>query len=288
MNEQLFRAMGSEIAIISDCPESQLEYIPAWFEAWEAILSRFRPTSELMLLNQRPHEWVEVSTVLWDVMQLALAAAHISDGIVVPTVLPALINAGYDRSFEHVTASDSAHEQPIKLGDWRMIRTDQQRIWLPADVQLDLGGVGKSWAAQRTLDYLQGVHGLVDVGGDIAVKGGTPNGDPWLIEVQNPFDPDGVITTIELATGGVATSGRDYRTWTHNGKPQHHLIDPRTGSPANTDVMSVTVIASSVIEAEIAAKATLILGSAAGLDWLHRQDVWDWIIVRDDGDVMES
>src|SRR5262249_21878760 len=104
------------------------------------------------------------------------------------------------------------------------------------------------------------------------------------VGVANPFFPDDALDNLLLARqGGVATSGRDYRRWQRGGRWVHHILDPRTGLPAETDVLTATVIAPSAARAEVAAKAALILGSQASPAWLDARSELAGCLVLDDG-----
>lgn len=298
-----FRAMGSQIVVLLDVeatPEAAvlLDAVPGWFAEWEQCLSRFRPASELAHLNRKAGQWVPVSPVLWDVLQHALAAARASAGLVTPALLDALEMAGYDRSFEYLLPAGASAPHPATIGsrrnpddDWQAIELDPRThsIRVPADMPLDLGGIAKGWAAQQALQRLA-VHGpvLVNVGGDIAVSGPWRDGTRWPIGVMDPLAPEQQLDVLMVATGGVATSGREYRRWQLNGVWQHHILDPRTRQPAATDVLSATIIAPSACEAEMAAKVTLILGSGAGLDWLEERTALAGLLVLEDGTVVSS
>lgn len=136
-------------------------------------------------------------------------------------------------------------------------------------MRLDLGGIAKGWAADIAAQRLaKAGPALIDAGGDIAVSGPMADGSPWPIAIANPFAPEDSLGLLLLVRGAVATSGRDYRRWTRGGVEQHHIIDPRTGQPAQTDVLSATIVAPDGPAAEMAAKVALILGSQAGLAWL--------------------
>ena len=287
-----FRAMGCHMTAMLDAESynGPLAEVPAWFETWEQIFSRFRTDSELSQLNRRAGQWVRVSATLWEVTHLALIAASWSDGLFSPTILNALEAAGYDRTFAEITVSD----QPIVPqpdGQWRAIQRQsrERSIWLPPHARFDLGGIAKGWAADRAAREL-GQYGpaLIDAGGDIAISGPRADGSPWPIGVLNPFRPDQPFETLKVAQGGVATSGKDYRRWLRDGKMQHHLIDPRTGLPAQTDVLSATVIAPTTFEAEIAAKVIVLCGSTQGLTWLNEQPEYAAVIVREDGRAVYS
>lgn len=253
--------------------QSRLAQVPDWFEEWEQCLSRFRSDSELSQLNQSAGIPVQVSQTFWDVLQVAVEAEERSEGLVTPTVLHALVQAGYDRSFESLAQAKmgKGEFETAPLASTTMIRLDSstRSIRLPLDVGLDLGGVAKGWAAHQAMRRLRNYGpALVDAGGDIAISGLQADGSSWPVSIANPFNPDSDLGLLMLGKCGVATSGRDYRRWRQNGTWQHHIIDPRSGKPAETDVISATVIAPTVMEAEVAAKVALILGSQAGISWL--------------------
>jgi len=286
-NERLltinFRAMGCQMAahLEGSGPEARarLEQVPGWFEAWEQCLSRFRPDSELACLNAHAGEAVRVSPDLWDVAQLALRVARQSRGQVVPTLLGALERAGYDRSFDLMGGAAAAvslaplNEAEAPVEAWRSIqcRSKGRTVQLPAGVRLDLGGVAKGWAATRAARAL-GVLGpaLVDAGGDVAISAPRAGGQGWPVGVAAPYsETDELLGVLNVRGGGVATSGRDYRRWQQGGVSQHHLIDASTGRPAQTDVLSATVLAPELWQAEMAAKVVVVSGAEAGLAWLE-------------------
>jgi len=294
MHELAFRAMGSEMRVLLDGTASlgnPLAQVPVWFAAWEATLSRFQPGSELSRLNARAGRVVRVSRTLWAVLQAALLAARRTGGLVTPTGLRALEAAGYTRSFTAGVGSGASMAPGGPLPRWQSIRCRPhvRSVRVPAGVRLDFGGIAKGWAADRTAHALAAVGpALVDAGGDIRVSGPCADGRPWPIGVADPHDPDRDVALLALRRGAVATSGRDYRRWQQGGVWQHHILDPRTGRPATTDVMSATVIAPTAVYAEAAAKALLILGSRAGLAWLDRRPALAGLVVLDDGQVSVS
>jgi thiamine biosynthesis lipoprotein len=129
------------------------------------------------------------------------------------------------------------------------------RIVLGTGVKLDLGGIAKGWTADRVLSILaREGSALVNAGGDIAVRGGD-----WPVAVE----ASGALTlTLAVDEGGIATSGIDRRRWMHAGRELHHLVDPGTAVPAEGDILTVTVVAPSATEAEVAATSLFLSGSA--------------------------
>ncbi|MCG8348592.1 MAG: FAD:protein FMN transferase [Chloroflexales bacterium] len=296
-----FRAMGCKMLAVLDSSDpravEQLDQVLAWFSTWEQCLSRFRADSELVQLNARAGQTVQVSEVLWQVIQVARWAAQHSDGLVTPTLLGELEAAGYVQSFEEHESwpeerpsADRVAQQSLPQS-WRAIRVDPRRrtICVPPGMRLDLGGVAKGWAvatAARRLSAYGPV--LIDAGGDIAMSGPQADGSPWPIGVANPADPDTQLELLLIERGGIATSGRDYRRWQQNGAVRHHIIDPRTGRPAETDVLSATIIAPNIEDAEVAAKTALILGSRAGLAWIEARPSLAGLLVLEHGDIVQS
>lgn len=289
--------MGSTISAILDVDTAVardgLDALPGWFAGWERRLSRFQPDSELMRLNACAGQRRRVSSVLWHVLAASIAAARDTDGLVVPTVLGALIAVGYDRDFAAVVAGPTVRPaaQHSALHAWRAIQTfaADRSVYVPPGVQLDLGGVAKGWAAKTAAVRLSKFGpALVDAGGDLRVSGPRADGSSWPIGVADPRDPDRDLLVLALSDGGVATSGRDYRRWRHNGAWQHHVIDPRTGMPAITDVLTATVIGPDVLAAEIAAKVVLLLGCHSGLQWLDARPELAGVVVCDDSRIQYS
>ena len=291
-----FRAMNCQMLAIVDSQGTRagrlLAQTPGWFEVWEQHLSRFRPDSELSLINQSSGNETPVSPVMTAVLQAALRAERQSGGLVTPAVLPALEAAGYSSSFEQIpaeVASISGSEgKPARLGPGS-IELGPHSVRLAAGVRLDLGGIAKGWAADEAASRLRrSGPALVNAGGDIAVSGPQANGEPWPIGVPYPCQPERQLDLLLLVRGGVATSGRDYRRWRKDGIWQHHLIDPRSGQPAQTDVLSATVVGPSTQAAEMAAKVVLILGSMSGMAWLEQRPEFAGLLVLEDGAVLRS
>jgi thiamine biosynthesis lipoprotein len=246
----------------------------------EARWSRFLPDSEISRLNRCPEQPVAVSPQTFALVEHAVAAWQATAGRYDPTVLPALRAAGYDRDLDLVVAAamvaDAAAPaaDPALVGDLvapgcALVELDRanQTIVLPAGVEVDPGGIGKGLAADLITAELvdAGAAGaMVNLGGDLRVRGTPPQGDAWSIAVEHPLDPERRLLTLGLEDGGVATSSRLRRRWMHEGAPQHHIIDPRTGRPAYSDLVAVTVVAAEAWWAEAAAKSVFIADVPVG------------------------
>jgi thiamine biosynthesis lipoprotein len=223
-------------------------------ERCERALSRFRPTSDLSRLNRGNGSWVGIDARLLDALTLALRLRDETDGRYDPTILPALTAAGYDRSFEQLEG-----RAPFGPGDWHArTRIDldlgRGRALVEAGSAVDLGGVGKGFAAGRVLSAMReawvGLPGaIVDLGGDIAVWGATPEDGPWQLAIADPRRPGTSLGTLRLSQGAVATSGRGCRRFGPR-QELHHLIDPRTGRPDEQGLLAATVVGPDAGEAD--------------------------------------
>jgi thiamine biosynthesis lipoprotein len=272
-HELTFRAMGSRIEAYCDSQRDDarraLQQLPGRFARWERLFSRFDAGSALSRLNRAAGARAQrVPRQLLDLLERSLTAARHSDGLTVPTVLAALERIGYRRPWVDGPDTAAAAEMlpATPLQQLAAVKLDhrRQRVRLSAGSGLDLGGVAKSWAAQRAARLI-GRHGpaLVSAGGDIAVSGPQVDGRPWCVAIGDPFARVPYLATLWLRRGGLATSGTDYRRWVQQDRLRHHIIDPRSGEPADTDLLSVSVVDRDAVTAETSARAWLIRGSAA-------------------------
>lgn len=296
-----FKAMGTQVLAVVDRDGETimkgLGQVPNWFERWEQCLSRFRPDSELSKINIRAAaETCQVSAVMGEVIQTAQRAYRESDGLVTPGVLNALMKAGYDRDFDEISTveEETTIRNPVEIVDpklerWMDFNRHARKLRLASGAGLDLGGVAKGWAADRAAHRLKRLGpALVDAGGDISVNGPMANGEPWLIGVSDPTHPERRIDQIGIVRGGVATSGKDRRVWKRNGGVNHHIIDPRSGNSAVTDVKRATVIGPSARRAETAAKVIVISGSQEGLDWLEARPEYAGLLILENNEIIYS
>ncbi len=294
-----FRAMGTEMLVCvdngSEQPPAELADVPVWFEEWEQILSRFRLNSELSRLNRAGSQPISVSETLWQVFQSALTAEKFTSGLVTPTVAKAVLEVGYDRDFKLMAGqtlvpimSEPAMVSPLELVTWD---ESSRCIYLPEGAQLDFGGIAKGWAAEQVAQRLKHAGPvLMNCGGDIAMSGPLLDGSPWEVGVFKPFDrSSGYIGMLYFNQGcGVATSATDRRRWMQGGRLRHHIIDPRSGLSAATDVISATVVAPTAVEAEAAAKSVLIRGSVDGLNWLESNPDLAVLLILENGQILYS
>jgi FAD:protein FMN transferase len=259
-------------------------------EACECALSRFDPHSDLSRLNRLAGGWVEVDERLVEALAHAVRLREESRGRFDPTILPALAAAGYRRSYELLEPGLPAWE----IDDWRAggrieVDRDGLRARIPEGVAVDLGAIGKGFAAVRALDAMTATWGalrggLVDLGGDVAVRGEPPEGGPWLVAVEDPRSSGVRLGTIRLEAGGVATSGPSRRRF-GPGNLLHHLIDPGTGEPAAGGPLAVTVTASDPAAADAHATALAVSGAEDAAAYVTRSRGLGAVVVDEAGEI---
>ena len=272
-----WRALGTLVQLVVTDPAALPEarrLLEDDLAAVDATCSRFRDDSEIRSLTGGRHR---ISPLLAEALGVALRAARLTDGDVDPTVGAAMAAAGYDRDFRQIAPNGPPLRLTVRqVPGWREVRLDGQFLTMPAGIQLDLGATAKAWAADRAAARIaQRLGGgvLVSLGGDIAVAG-PPPATGWRIRVQDvtgqPGEtPEGPYALIAIRDGGLATSSTAARRWRRGGDVLHHILDPRTGLPAEPVWRTVSVTAGSCADANAASTAAVIRGRRA-LAWLAR------------------
>ena len=259
---------------------------------WHVQFSRFEPDSELSRLNADPRASVPVSSMLRRIIQSGIDAARATEGLVDPTLVREIEQAGYDA---HLEAGGRPLSEALALAPprspgrahperrWAQIRVERGAgtITRPRGVMFDPGGIAKGVFADELAARLSGHDAfVVDCGGDMRLGGRV--GVKRKVHVASPSGGS-ILHTLQIRAGAVATSGIGKRSWLdQDGRPAHHLLNPATGRPAFTGVVQVTAVARTAVEAESLSKAVLLSGPAAAERMLERGG---GVVVLDDGTV---
>ncbi len=245
----------------------------------DVAASRFREDSELSrIFNGKALSKVVVSEILFDAIDAALFAAVVTNGYLDPTVAGSLVAMGYKADFSEISGrseGDLPDLQVVLPPGYRNIRLHRGELSVSVSegVTLDLGSTGKAFLADRIRHRIElelAEHVLVNLGGDISASL-TLEGESWPVKITDDggLDPFSSGVIIQISGGGVATSSTLKRSWrTSSGIRAHHIIDPRTGISANSPFESVTVVAGSALDANIASCGTIAMGSL-GPEWLE-------------------
>lgn len=273
-----FPAMGTTATVVVTDPrrlDQAVELLAGEIEAMDRAGSRFRPDSDIAHVNSAAGIAIAVSPLFLDAVEVGLRAAIVTDGVVDPTIGTAMRIIGYDRTFARVAATGPAIGWDLRtVPGWQGVVVDRVRstVKVPVGTELDLGATAKALCADRAAARLGAILGsgvLVSLGGDISVAGSPPDGG-WVIQLSDDHADrlDAGRPTVSIFDGGLATSSTTVRRWTRGDDTYHHLVDPRTGGPAEEHWRTVTVAAASCVDANIASTAAVVLGQEA-VGWLE-------------------
>jgi FAD:protein FMN transferase len=296
-NDLHFRAMNTDVSAWlwnadSNVAQRALREVERFFHEAHTRFTRFEASSELSALNASAGKPFVASPQMFEVVELAVKFSALTDGWFNPTIIGALEAAGYDRTFDAIKESNERRSTPAaNISAASAITLDAKRnmIALPKGVRIDLGGIAKGWAVQKAAQQLM-IYGpcLVDAGGDMMTFGAVPGTTDWQIEIADPIDPENDVMTLHVRDRAVATSGIDRRRWQRNGVWQHHLIDPHTGQPSASDLLTATVIAPTAVEAEVYAKTVFLMGAQAGVDFVNHHPSLATCVVTTEGQAFNS
>ncbi|MET1248505.1 FAD:protein FMN transferase [Sporolactobacillus sp. STCC-11] len=268
-----------------------------WMTQTEEQFSRFLPCSELGHVNRSVGNATHVSRQFAELLYEALCFYQETDGIFNPFLGRIIQELGYDRSFEEMDKRNAHREPLLPLTTNQTAFTfdlEQRTITLPSGSALDFGGIAKGWAVQKTAMNLIGQGrscGLINAGGDLMCWNGATPTEPWVINVSHPYSDDQTIGQLIFHGGqwGVATSSKIKRSWSDGKHRLHHLIDPRTALPSESDIIQATVVGPELLPCEIYAKCLLIMGSRRGPVWLEtRRPDLAYLFIDKQGKVIVS
>jgi thiamine biosynthesis lipoprotein len=272
-----FRAMGTQAHVLIDGPPELLPLACREIDRLELLWSRFIANSEVSRLNSAAGAPVEVAPATLELIARAAEGWRITEGLFDPTLLNELVAAGFDRDFDEVRADGGGPAPaatPLRPPGAELpfsFDAENSTAWVAPEVGFDSGGIGKGLAADLVAEALRregATAAVVNLGGDLRALGAPADG-PWKVGLDNPFNRAGPSAVeLLLRDRALATSTSLVRRWRQAGEERHHVIDPRTGRPSESDVASVSVIAEHGWLAEVLAKAALLLGVERALPLL--------------------
>lgn len=282
--------MGTNAHIVIDGGRPDLaEFAERYLCGAEARWSRFLSTSEVSMINRNAGDFTRVSPDTFSLIELAVHAWELTGGSFDPTVGAALCAMGYDRTFDEIVdGQGEVEDHPAPGCSGISLFRSLCGVQIAAGTQLDLGGLGKGYAADWLVHELmaRGAQGAcVSIGGDVRVDGETFDAQPWTIGLVG-IDSKSALHRLALRSGGVCTSSSQRRRWRRGSSTVHHLIAPESGRPVENGLAKVTVVGATATQAEVLTKAAFVAGPHQGRQLLERLGVAG-VLICDDETVIE-
>lgn len=252
----------------------------------DALLSVTNENSEIYALNRDGE--AELGTDTFDLLNKSIAVSRRTDGAFDPTVYPLVEAWGFTKDTQAVP-SQSEIDAALALVGYEQLEDDLDVTYLSIDGKIDLGGIAKGYAAQKVIDLLKdrGVEtAFLSLGGNVQTLGSKPDGEPWLVGIADPEDPSNAIACFRF-TGSLAlvTSGGYQRFFEENGVRYHHILDPKTGYPADSGLASVTVLARDGTLADGLSTALFVMGMEKATALWRESDDFEAVFITQDGAV---
>jgi thiamine biosynthesis lipoprotein len=285
--------MGSPSEILVD---GRAEHVAQGFtrlRQLEQTWSRFLPDSELNRLQKWRGQWLECSDDLVAALQWSLRMHAETRGLFDPSIRTNLEQLGYDRTFAEIIEQSSQFDDGLLAGrapGLQGLEISNNWVRLEPGLSIDLGGIGKGLAADMVADELIAAganSAYVSLGGDIHAAGEPVDQHGWQVPLLHPIT-DATIDHHPLFSGALVMSTVAIRRWTRSGVEHHHIIDPRTGRPADTGLVAVAVADQSAARGEALAKAAIIAGADEGASLLRAANVKAWMISADRVQVVQE
>jgi len=254
-------------------------------------MSTYKKDSELSLLNQNPStDWIPISKALLTVIQEALRISALSEGAFDITVGPLVNLWGFGPKWQEdkMPTQEEINQLKQKVNyQYLSIQLDPPAIKkTKPDVYIDLSGIAKGYGVDVIANFIekQGIlNYLIEIGGELRTKGSNPQGEAWKVAVEKPIPNIRTVqTVVPVHDAGIATSG-DYRNFFElNGRRFSHIIDPKTGEPVQTNVVSATILDSkSCMTADAWAKVPIVMGAEKALALADRENIAMYLLIKE-------
>ncbi|MDR1700779.1 MAG: FAD:protein FMN transferase [Lachnoclostridium sp.] len=255
----------------------------------EELFSVNRPESDLYRINHNKDnkQPVPVSEDTFDLIRKSIELSKKTSGLFDISIYPIVKAWGFTDD-KYVVPNKEERKELSKLADYRKIECKNGQVSLDKGMQLDLGGIAKGYAADQVIDLFRemGIRSaIVSLGGDVKSLGKKPDGTSFDIAVKHPLKEGDFLDVIQADNKAVVTSGSYERFFEKKGVRYHHIMDKQTAAPANSDLISVTVIADHGTDADVLSTAVYIMGSKKAAEFHKETGGFDMILVKKDGNV---
>lgn len=264
--------------------EEALQKAETWISQAEHRLSTTDTESEIYQINHRDGSSYPLSPDTEKLLRFTLSMADETRGTLNPALYPVSLAWGFTTDHNQIPSQETI-DQLLPLTDYRKISIQNHEISLPPGMEIDLGATAKGYTGQEAADLLkkEGIQSaILNLGGNVQTIGAKPDGSPWRVGLQSPWGHDylGILTVKDMA---IVTSGSYQRFFKgDDGKIYHHIMDPATGRPAESGLVSATIITKDGGLADALSTALFIMGKDAAIEYWKNHPGFDMILITDD------
>ncbi len=280
-------AMDTVMTVTAYGSSDAVENAVAEIERLDALLSISSDTGEIAPINQNGSG--KISDELAALLQKALDIGKDTDGAFDCTILPVMQLWGFTTQNYAVPNADTL-AKTLSLVNYQAVQINADNVvTLPTGAGLDLGGIAKGYASDRVMQVFQAdgvTSGIVSLGGNVQTLGTKPDGSLWNVAVQDPNNLEDYVGVIATSDKAIITSGGYQRYFDQDGVRYHHIIDPQTGYPAQSGLLSATIVSASGTLADGLSTAMFIMGlDKASTYWRAHKADFDAVFITNNGDV---
>ena len=276
-----FTAYGERAEEALDAARQQIQDV-------EALWSVTDENSEIYRANHSGGQTIQVSEETAAILSFALEMAEKTGGALDPTIYPVLEAWGFTTDQKQVPSDEEIASLLAYVG-YSRISLEGTQLTVPEGMELDLGAVGKGYTADLVTETLAGYgveSAVISLGGNVQAIGSRPDGSDWRIGIREPWG-EGNLGILEVSDAGVVTSG-GYENYFEDGEGNiyWHILDPKTGHPANSGLQSVTIVSTAGKLCDALSTALFVMGADGAENYWRENGGFDMLLVTDDGEIL--
>ena len=249
-------------------PEGLMDEIWAACARYEQLLSKTIDASDVSRINNAMGQTVTVDPETWEILRRAKEISAQTGGAFSITIAPVTALWSFTDTVTNMVPTDEARLKMLPLVDDQKIALGENNtVTLPAGMEIDLGGIAKGYIADKVADIIRekAYAGIVSLGGNVYTVGKKPDGSAFSVGIKDPHNPAASKAIIYTGDGTVVTSGTYERGFSFGGVRYHHILDPKTGWPSQSDLVSATFVMDSSMTADALATVCIVIGSEKSL-----------------------
>lgn len=270
-------------------PEGLTDELLAACGRYEQLLSKTIDTSDVSRINHAQGETVTVDAETWQILKRAKEISELTEHAFSVTIAPLTAMWDFTGGTQRMPTDEQRLAALPLVDDDRLILGENNTVTLPAGMEIDLGGIAKGYIADQLAEEVRGrvTGATLNFGGNVYVVGCKPDGSAFRVGVKNPQDLATQSAIVSVKDKTVVTSGTYERFFVKDGVTYHHILDPKTGSSAQSDLVSATIVGDSSMDADAFATACIVLGKEKALAMLEQNGL-DGLLIDTEGQVITT